>query len=96
MLAQFPDLVEDRYALSHGIPNCAVVQSKTLFVSPTVVIAVDIQTRSVRNIDLPAADVPAPREHLHVCPLTVATAAQHAVYLFELVWRYRRPNQIRE
>ena len=48
-------------------------------------IVVDIQIGSVRDVDLPVFDVPAPREHLHVRPLTVATAAQHAVYLFELV-----------
>ena len=48
-------------------------------------IIVDIQIGSVRDSDLPVVDVPAPREHLRVGPLAVATATQYAVYLFELV-----------
>ncbi len=44
-------------------------------------IVVDTQIRSVRDVDLPVVDVPAAREHLHVCPLTVATATTYAVHI---------------
>ena len=81
MLVKSLDFVEDLYVLAHGIPNCAFVQSMDFFVSPEVMIAVDTQTGSVRDVDLPVADVPAPREHLRVRPLAVAAAAQYAVYL---------------
>ena len=52
-----------------------------IFVCPEIIIVVDLQIESVRDIDLLVFDVPTPREHLHVCPLTVATATQYAVYL---------------
>ena len=66
---------------SYGIPNCAFVPSKDFFVCPEIITVVDLQIESVRDVDLLVFDVPTPREHLHVCPLTVATATQYAVYL---------------
>ena len=96
MLIQSLDLVEYRDVLSHGIPNCAFVQSADFCVCPEIIIVVDLQIGSVRDVDLLAFDIPAPREHLRVCPLTVATAKKYAVYLFELVSLYRRTTQLRE
>ena len=77
------------------LPTVLLFSLRTSLYVQKFIIVVDLQIGSVRDVDLLAFDIPAPREHLRVCPLTVATATQYAVDLFELVSLYRRPTQLR-
>ena len=76
-------------------PTVLFVPIRDFFVCPEIIIVVDLQIGSVRDVDVLVFDVPTPREHLHVCPLTAATATQYTVS-FELVSLYRRPTQLQE